>query len=414
MKNKSFFSVNLFFLFFLLFCVYPSFLGAEKIYSTMGRYYERILQTIEKNQKLYLLLGDSSHLPLTGVVKINYRYRKRNPLFMGDRTIIALATGDILKGNLVKGGSLDIHFEVKGFSTMKISLDYLRAVFFLQSLKTPKAREDYFRKVMEEKKKKDILYLKKGGKIRCVIEGIYPQYIRYQLQGLGSRKIEVNKLLAVKIAPLGGEFQKPKTHYGQFILDQGEILQGQILGLNSGSWQIKTFLGSKIALHTSRILEIYFYGGQFDYLSDLKPIQFKYTPGIANLGSPPFTWKKDQNIFGHPLRLGGRIYPKGIGLHTKMVLTYSIDGKYTFFYGKLGFDDSVWEVKSSYQPKGRFRIFGDGKLLYDSKVFQTKKALDIQVSLVGVKTLTIDAGFPENQDDILGRLNLVDAYLVKK
>ncbi|MCE5267358.1 MAG: NPCBM/NEW2 domain-containing protein [Planctomycetaceae bacterium] len=61
-------------------------------------------------------------------------------------------------------------------------------------------------------------------------------------------------------------------------------------------------------------------GGRVVYLSDLKPIEYQQTPFVA-LAWP---YRTDRNVTGSHLRAGGRLYLKGLGVHSAARLVYKV------------------------------------------------------------------------------------------
>jgi NPCBM/NEW2 domain-containing protein len=77
-------------------------------------------------------------------------------------------------------------------------------------------------------------------------------------------------------------------------------------------------------------------GGKFVYLSDLEPADYKHVPYL----SIAWPYRRDRNVLGGPLMVGGERYLKGIGMHSAARLTYRLDGKYQRFDAMAALDDS--------------------------------------------------------------------------
>ena len=56
------------------------------------------------------------------------------------------------------------------------------------------------------------------------------------------------------------------------------------------------------------------------YLSDLKPAEYHQTPYL----DLPWPYQTDRNVTGGLLRCGGRLYLKGLGVHSAARLVYKI------------------------------------------------------------------------------------------
>jgi hypothetical protein len=66
---------------------------------------------------------------------------------------------------------------------------------------------------------------------------------------------------------------------------------------------------------------------------------------------------------GGSIKLDGRRYAKGIGVHANSEIVLNLDGKYSRFFSDIGINDRVGESGSV-----KFQVFADGKKVYDSGV----------------------------------------------
>ena len=72
-------------------------------------------------------------------------------------------------------------------------------------------------------------------------------------------------------------------------------------------------------------------------------------------------YHNDRNVTGGLLRCGGRLYLKGLGVHSAARLSYALDGRYRRFQAELGIDDSTGGRGSV-----EFRVLVDGRQRYAS------------------------------------------------
>ena len=93
------------------------------------------------------------------------------------------------------------------------------------------------------------------------------------------------------------------------------------------------------------------------YLSDLTPSKVEETPFFGHR----LSWRRDVNLLGEPLRMKGQTYARGVAVHSRCVLTYDLNGRYSTFEALVGFDDAA-------KGLGRVdcRVFADGKELYSN------------------------------------------------
>lgn len=139
----------------------------------------------------------------------------------------------------------------------------------------------------------------------------------------------------------------------------------------------------RISLSSDRVL----------FLSNLNPVRVEETPVLGD--RVPFPWKRDFASSGSPLRIGGRRYSKGIGMHPSSSLEFQLDAKFRALAGVAGLDDSAAEGASA-----KFRILADGKEIF-SKVLKKEasgKAPDLQsisLPIDGVRRLRLEVEHAE-------------------
>ena len=108
----------------------------------------------------------------------------------------------------------------------------------------------------------------------------------------------------------------------------------------------------------------------------------------ASAASGYGTVQKDKSIAGNTLALNGVTYPKGIGTHASSTIVYTLGGQYNTFQSDVGIDA---EEDGKGEGFVDFQVLGDGKVLYDSGVLSNGQVGHVNVSVAGVKTLTLQA-----------------------
>jgi len=120
-------------------------------------------------------------------------------------------------------------------------------------------------------------------------------------------------------------------------------------------------------------------GGRVTYLSDLKAAGYRHVPFLE------LTWpyRTDRNVTGGRLRSGGRLYLKGLGVHSAARLTYLLDKPYRRFQADLAVDD-----QTAGRGSVRFRVFLDGRQTYASGILRGgEPPVPCAVDLDGAKRL---------------------------
>jgi len=163
-----------------------------------------------------------------------------------------------------------------------------------------------------------------------------------------------------------------------------------------------------------QIAKIDLSGGKIVYLSDLKPDSEVFTPNpftvtAKELASRLEFWRvrRDQNLESKSLRIRGQVYHKGLALHSRSELAWTLPGKFSRLEGVAGIDDDV-------RPLGnvRLQLVGDGKALLEAGIAGTDtdpKPINLDVSGVRRLVLIVESqgnfGSADHLD--LGNLRLI-------
>lgn len=107
-----------------------------------------------------------------------------------------------------------------------------------------------------------------------------------------------------------------------------------------------------------------------------------------------------------PIRLGGRVYQKGIGTHSTSVMELPLKGAFSRFSSIVGIDDGVESSGSC-----AFQVYVDNNLVWESEVLRARgKTASCDVDVTGGQTLKLivtDGGDGANSD----HANWADARL---
>ena len=102
----------------------------------------------------------------------------------------------------------------------------------------------------------------------------------------------------------------------------------------------------------------------------------------AGWGKP----QKDKSIQNKTLTIAGRTFDKGVGTHATSLMYIDLKKSCRSFSAYVGVDDEVNGKIGSV----RFRIYGDGRLLFNSDVLKAgEPAKKVDIDLTGCKTLTL-------------------------
>lgn len=170
------------------------------------------------------------------------------------------------------------------------------------------------------------------------------------------------------------------------------VIQGVLRKVHLGRWHVSPTWdpAATLVLDVEEIASVQVLGGRVQYLSQLSPVKVVESTVVA----PPQPYRMDQSCQGDALRIAGKRYPWGIGVHADSELTFALDGRFREFLADVG-------VASRMGQRGSvvFVVRGDGKELFRSKVITGAEAkpVEVKVSVEGVKLLMLQV---TNADDL--------------
>jgi hypothetical protein len=367
------------------------------------------------------------------------RFEEGAARFESDQNVV-LVNKDELHGQvsawIPKGDSFSLKTASLGNVTVKI--DSVAAIFF-----GGRALEQHHRQKnlawLEDPKfdgrpANDSVFIHAGGKATGTVNSIANTGIELDAQGIGKQTFAIKDVDALVTGNVGGG-PPPAPAKGTLVRVRcvdGSSISGVVVKLTNGTLELDHIL-DKIQIPTKEILELFVLNGAFVYVSDLTPTKvdqhfmpaFGYDPEI-------WGWKKDKAcVDGDPLRLGGRSYDKGLGVHSYCALTYAINGAFKEFRATIGLDDVIKYHGLPNQGEVTFKVLvGDEKsgmkvakelLLKDRDGKVTEGILmkrgdapyELTVNVEGVEQIALIADYGRSLH-ILGRADWADAHFVKR
>ena len=173
-------------------------------------------------------------------------------------------------------------------------------------------------------------------------------------------------------------------------LSDGSAVSGTIQRADAEILRMATSVGPVLETKVADVVTLRVRSPRVVYVSDLAPTAER-TEGMLHR---PWPVRKDRSVSAAPLSMAGRVFDKGLGVHSKTELDYLIGGAYESLVATIGIDDAV-------RPSGSviFRVLGDGKVLFDGGALTGQDPpRDVQVDVRGVKILTLVADYGDGLD----------------
>ncbi|UCC29564.1 MAG: NPCBM/NEW2 domain-containing protein [Phycisphaerales bacterium] len=221
--------------------------------------------------------------------------------------------------------------------------------------------------------------------------------------GEPARDFKTERIFGVVFAAGAGR-ERHQHHQVTVTLTDGSVFSGRIERADAYSIRIETSLDVTADVPLAAVASVDVHSDRVVYVSDLS-VADQRVRGLMHRSWPV---RFDQSLSGGSLSISGRVFEKGLGVHSLTELTFEIAGDFETFVATIGIDDSV-------RPRGSvvFRILGDSKILFDSgSVTGADPPRDIIVDVTGVKTLTLTVDYGDELD-LCDHANWGDARLLK-
>ncbi|MBZ0136537.1 MAG: NPCBM/NEW2 domain-containing protein [Planctomycetes bacterium] len=331
---------------------------------------------------------------------------------------VYLVNGDVLHGSPEEGPEDDEEvFVIKGtrFGTLRINIDAVKRIEVVKNVQ-PNV-------LPEPEEKKDVTYFASMGDrpaeadpaselVRIVKDGVYLYNEFLDDDNYAGTKFPWSALRGVVC------YRSDHTPYtkllGIFTLRDGSVIRGVVKNWGEGKVTLThNVLKEDIALEENALISVTMKNGKYLYLSDMefagKPEERPYfLPGDFNYDDYLFKVRRDQAQGGGAISIGGKVFAKGLGVHSLSRLTFDLNRGFKRFISVIGLDDTAGELGDV-----EFKIYADDKLVYESGVLRRSagaKSIDIDVLNVSKLVLEVTAG---GDDDVLDRANWANAKAVR-
>lgn len=184
---------------------------------------------------------------------------------------------------------------------------------------------------------------------------------------------------------------------------------------SQGALQLVTPAGLKITLPIELVHQVDYSPGKLAYLSDLEPTLREFRFGIKEdlVRSLPEKYGRDATLFlsqngtSRQIRIGGRVFAKGLNVHSPTVLEFDVSG-YNWFRCVLGMDDGV-----ARPGRAGVRIEGDGRELFSTLVTGGDKPKELAINIAGVRRLRLIVDRGDDDDELGDHVSFGDARVTK-
>ncbi len=319
-----------------------------------------------------------------------------------DGPIVVMADGGLLVADVLRADMESLTVRAAPFGTVKLPWERLCGVVF-----DPPAgrhrRDLLLDRLARATGSSDRLLLHNGDELAGFVVGLEQDTLKLETD-VGVVEVETDAVVALVLNPELKQAAGPQGLRCWVGLADGSRLIATRLLVDGSSLRLTTAGGQTWKASPRELVALQPLGGRAVYLSDLEAADYSHTPFLTL----PWPYQTDRNVAGGLLRCGGRLYLKGLGMHSAAQLTYRLDGQHRRFQAELGIDDS-----SGGGGSVRFRVLVDGRQEYASEVVRGGTAVvPVSVDVSGAESLQLVVEFADRADE-LDHANWLNARLVR-
>ena len=343
-------------------------------------------------------------VPLGEVVEISLAKASDAMATVG-RSVVTTSFGDLLAVSDVTSDGTRLQATGPLLGSVKLPMEAVRTLYLPGATQSPRDIENRLEEMDLADASGDRIIVSRKGKQALAIDGVLEalgrKKVRFRWKD-SSRTVDRATVPLVRLAVVG---TKTSAHSGTLLGREGSQLHFTALTLEGTSIRLDSPAVGKQTVPVSRVAGIRFASSNVVRLADLKPSAVKE----HGFFDTTFHYRANRSVSGRRLRLAGRTYRTGLGLHSFCELTYPLDEQYTQLVAMAGIDDGV-------RPHGdaTLTFLGDGKPLGKPLRLTGKGAPEaIRLKLDGVKTLVIRADFGPDGLGFSDHVDLAGARLIK-
>lgn len=328
--------------------------------------------------------GPDRVVPIGSLVKL--MREGANPPTTPEPSVVVFPGGDRLYRTAI-GAAGETALEVQSFSLGRLAVP-LESVLGL--VLAPPADGDALDQTIltlrEEPRTSEVVWLANGDKLSGGFLSLTDRTVEFQA-AKDPVKLERTGVLALGFDPSLVVYPKPTAPYYDATLSDGSRLGLSGLSLEQGHLAASTRFGTRIKFPLTELIRLHARTPSVVYLSEREPA----AEGYVSYVGPHRPFRRDASVEGHPLRVCGQEFDRGIGTQSRTLLAYRLEPGDRRFQAQVGLDDRAG-------PLGNvaFRVLVDNVQRYASPPMSardTPRTIDLDVA--GKKTLVLITEFGE-------------------
>ncbi|MEK6237063.1 MAG: NPCBM/NEW2 domain-containing protein, partial [Planctomycetales bacterium] len=313
-----------------------------------GKPFPARLTGADENWKLQFSMNGRQRETVAG--KLAFWGRPADP--RSRRMVLLLPDGDRLVGIVerIHGGLIHVDSDV--FGSVRVPRDAVQAVL-LKAPVDPLRRDRMAQTLLELSGKRDQILLRNEDRLPGDLIGVYRQervsdedpitHAARLETDAGEISVDTTQIAAIRFRDVRSRRAAPAGARAIVGFRDGSLITASRFVLTKKEITLRPVTATVRRGETWRtdwVEDLCFLqplGGEAAYLSDRKPDAYRQIPFLR------LDWPRrdDRNVLGLRLRAGGKLYPKGLGVHSAAMLSYVLRKPHRRFDAELAVDDAA-------------------------------------------------------------------------
>ncbi len=316
--------------------------------------------------------------------------------------IIVLADDGRLAAAVTGADKTHLSVNSPRLGAMKLPLDSLAGIVF----RMPPDAQDLdalLDRIARGQGSADRIVLDNGDEVAGLIESLQADKLSIK-SDLGLVDVAMRRIVALIFNPALRREPAARAGAAWIGLGDGTRLLAAKTELRGDTLELTNLAGEKRQTKAENLVFLMPQSDRVVFLSDIRPDEYRFLPYLET----KWPYRSDRNVTGGHLRSSGRLYLKGIGVHSAARLNYKLDRPWGRFQAEIGIDDST-----AGRGSVGFRVFVDGTVKYTSPAVRGGTPPQaVSVDLHGAKQLDLVVDYGE-AGDVMDRADWLNARLVR-
>jgi hypothetical protein len=273
---------------------------------------------------------------------------------------------------------------------VQVPLSAVSAVWFVPPATLPESARREVETAVASRTRQDTLFIRKGGewvRLEGVVKSLDERRVVFSWQ---ETEREVPLALAAALVVAGGRPPSMRREEMAAVTGlDGSRLVGALRGWSADSITLASPVLGEVKARLDSVAVVDALWGRSVWVSALEPVAVKEAGWLG----VSFPWRRDVSVSGKPLTMGGRVFGRGLGVHSRSSLAVALDGRFTLLTGVIGLDDAGGGAGDV-----EFVVRGDGKALLRAAMKTGDAPRPLRVAVRGVARLELLVDFGGNGD----------------